>query len=433
MTLLTNARILTVDALDREIARGWLRIEHGRIAALGDGDAPGPGEDMEGDLVMPGMVNAHTHLAMTLLRGLAEDVDDRLRRYILPLERAAVDRRFVEVGTRLAALEAIRGGVTCLADMYYHETAAARVLDEAGLRGIVGQTLMARGAPDHRDWAEGADRLAALVDGWGGHDRIRPSAAPHAPYSTGMAGMEWCADWAASHPGLAVQMHLAETEAEDGWAAEAGHASPVAAADAAGLLGPSLLAAHLARAGEGDVALLAERGVRAAHCPRANAKAGRPAAPVAALRRAGVAVGLGTDGPMSSNTLDLFSQMAPAAMTARVRAGTRAALSARAVVRMATVDGARALGMAAEVGSLEPGKRADLVRVSLAAARVQPVHDVHAALAFAALPSDVVGTMVAGRWLMRDGVVESVEAARALADARQLAAALGARGEAVGP
>ena len=179
-------------------------------------------------------------------------------------------------------------------------------------------------------------------------------------------------------------MHLAETEAEDGWAARAGHASPVAAAEAAGLLSSALLAAHLVRAGEGDVALLAARGVRAAHCPRANAKAGRPAAPVAALRRAGVAVGLATDGPMSSNTLDLFGQMAPAAMLARMRDGTRGALSARDVVAMATIDGARALGLDREVGSLEVGKRADLIRVSLEEPRVQPVHDLHAALAFAA-------------------------------------------------
>ena len=191
--VLTGARVLTMDPAGRCLDDGWVAVEGGRVAGLGAGAPPaglgGERLDMGGDLVMPGMVNAHTHLAMTLLRGLAEDVDDRLRRVILPLEREAVDARFVEVGTRLAALEAIRGGVTCVADLYYHETVVARVLDEAGLRGLVGQTLMASGAPDHRDWAEGADRLAALVEGWAGHPRIRPSAAPHAPYSAGMDGM----------------------------------------------------------------------------------------------------------------------------------------------------------------------------------------------------------------------------------------------------
>jgi cytosine/adenosine deaminase-related metal-dependent hydrolase len=422
VTILRNARLLPVDG--EEIARGWLRLDGARIAGIGAGDPPGPGEDMGGDLLMPGMVNTHAHLPMTLLRGLAEDVDDRLHRYILPLERVAVDSRFVEVGTRLAALESIRGGVTSVADMYYHEEVVARVLDEAGLRGIVGQTLMTFGAPDHATWDEGAGRLAALVDAWADHPRIQPSAAPHAPYSVGMAGMEWAAAWAADHPGLTVQMHLAESEAEDAWAAREVGTTPIRAADRAGLLSPSLLAAHLVRA-EADIDLLAARGVRVAHNPRSNAKAGRPVAPVEAMRAAAIPVGLATDGPMSGNTLDLFSQLAPATMMARLRAGTRGALPARDIVRIATVEGARAMGLT-DVGTLAPGQRADLIRVSLADPRLHPIHDIHAMLVFAALSSDVVGTMVDGRWLMRDRRVLTVEAEKALADARQLAQELGA-------
>lgn len=426
--ILSNARILTMDAGNPEIPRGWIEIRGASIVALGMGGAPpGPARDMGGDLLMPGMVNAHAHLAMTLFRGLAEEVDDRLIRYILPLERAAVDAGFVEAGTRLAALEMIRGGVTCVADMYYFEDRVAAVLGEAGLRGLVGQTLMAGGAADHATLDEGFGRLDALAEHCAGNPRIHPSAAPHAPYTVGMDGMARVARWAEAHPGFIVQMHLAETEGEDAWArAEAG-GSPVEAADRAGLLTPSLLAAHLVRAGEADLDLVAARGVRVAHNPRSNAKAGRPVAPVEALRARKVPVGLATDGPMSGNTLDVFAQLAPAVMLARIRAGTRGALPPRAALRMATIEGAAALGLADRIGSLEPGKEADLIRVSLADPRLHPIHDLPSALVFAALPSDVVGTMVAGHWLMEDRAVLSVDPARALADALQLARRLDAR------
>jgi cytosine/adenosine deaminase-related metal-dependent hydrolase len=424
-TILTGATLLPCTAGMPVIAGGFVAVAGGTILAVGAGPPPAIAAaeviDTGGDIVMPGMVNPHSHLAMSLFRGLGEDVDDRLFRYILPLERALVSPAMVAAGTALSALELIEGGVTCVADMYYFETEVARVLDAAGLRAVVGQTLADFDPPDHRDLDAGFARLDELVDGWAGHPRITPGAAPHAPYSTGMAGMERVARWAADHPGLPVQMHLAETDDETAWAARLHGLSPVAAADAAGLLRPGLVAAHALHLAPDDIARIAASGAGVAHCARANAKGGRGIAPVTALRAAGVPVGIATDGPMSGNTLDLFAQFAPVAMLQKLAGRSRKPMPAVEVIRMATIEGARVLGLAARIGSLEPGKQADLIRVSLAAPRMQPVYDPYAALVFSAMAPDVRDTMVAGRWLMRDRTVLSVERARVLADAAQFA------------
>jgi len=429
--ILTGARILTMDAGLTEFERGWIALEGDRIAALGTGTPPeGRQEDMGGDLVMPGMVNPHCHMPMTLFRGLGEDVDDRLFRYILPLERALVTAEVVEAGAALAAMEMIRGGVTTVADMYYFEDRIGVVIDRAGMRGVVGQTLADFAAPDHATMDEGFARLDALADLYRDHPRITASAAPHAPYSTGVEVMARVAEWSAAHPGLPVQMHLAETQAELDWAAQQG-ATTVELTDRAGLLNHRLVAAHVMYPTEGDMDLIAQRGARVAHNPRSNGKAGRGIAPVTELRARGVKVGIATDGPMSGNTLDLFSQLAPATMFQKIAQGTRGALPCTDVIRMATIEGAATLGMADRIGSLEPGKQADLIRVSLADPRLHPIYDIYSMLTYAALPSDVTATMVAGHWLMRDRAVTTLDADKTLADALQIARHFRARMHAI--
>jgi len=428
MTILANARILTMDAAMTEIPRGWIALDGARIAAIGAGDPPeaaGGVEDMGGDLVMPGFVNPHAHLAMTLFRGLGEDVDDRLFRYILPLERALIDAGAVEAGTALAALELIRGGVTTVADMYYFEDRVGRVLDRAGLRGVIGQTVALFDAPDHDGLEDGLARLDDLAAEFAGHPRITASAAPHAPYSVGRAGLERIARWSADHPDLPVQMHLAETRAELDWAGREHGMSTVEVTDRAGLLTPRLVAAHVMYPTEADMDLIAARGAHVAHNPRSNGKAGRGIAPVLALRARGVKVGVATDGPMSGNTLDLFSQLAPAAMFHKIAAGSRGAIDCADILRMATIEAAATLGLDHRTGSLEPGKEADLIRVSLADPRLHPIHDILSMLVYAALPSDVTATMVAGRWLMRGREVLSLDPAATLADALQVAGRFG--------
>ena len=424
-TLLTNAWLLTLDDAMTQHETGWMHIEDDVIMALGSGTPPVlPGAeimDCTGDIVMPGMVNTHCHMGMSVFRGLGEDVDDRLYRYILPLERKFVTADMVRAGSALSAIEMIQGGVTTVADMYYFETEVGRVVAQAGLRGIVGQTLADFDPPDHKDFDEGFARVDELVAECAGHRLVTASIAPHAPYSTGLKVMERVADWSQAHPDIPVQMHLAESTLEVQWAMDKHGKSTVAVTRDAGLLKPNLICAHCLQLDDADFAMMSEHQVCVATNPRSNGKAGRGIAPVEKMRNAGLPVGIGSDGAMSGNSLDLFSQLAPVSMFAKLLGGSRKPLPASDVIRMATIEGARALNLNLTTGSLEAGKQADLIRISLDAARLHPIYDPYSMLVFATMPTDVTHTMVAGRWLMKDRVVQTLEPKKVLRDALQIA------------
>lgn len=423
--LITNATVLPCTEDMPVIGRGWVHVEGDIIKAVGGGDAHEIAGaeivDAGGDLVMPGMVNPHCHMAMTLFRGLGEDVDDRLYRYILPLERKFVRPEAVRAGTALAALELIEGGVTSVADMYYFEAEVARIVDQSGIRGVLGQTIADFDPPDHKSVDEGFALTEALVSEFSGHGRVIPSIAPHAPYSTGMATMERIARWADDHPDVPVQMHLAESDQEMEWAEKTHGMRPVEVVEKAGLLRKGLICAHCLHVNASDIERMAHAQVCVAHNARSNGKAGRGIAPVEAMRKAGIPVGISTDGAMSGNTLDLFSQFAPVSMFAKLLGHSRKPMASVDVVRMATRDGARVLGLDAKVGSLEPGKQADLIRVSLASPRQQPIYDIYSTLVFATMPTDVRDVMVGGDWLMRGREVLSLERKKVLRDALQVA------------
>lgn len=425
--LLTNATLLPCTPAMPVIERGWVRIDGETIAAIGSGTPPAvPGAetvDVGGDVIIPGMVNPHCHMAMTLFRGLGEDVDDRLYRYVLPMERKFVTPDMVRAGTALAALELIRGGVTTVADMYYFEAEVGRVVDRAGLRGVVGQTIADFDPPDHATIDAGFALTEALVDEFAGHPRVTPSIAPHAPYSTDIAVMNRVSRWADSHPDVPVQIHLAEMDSEMEWCAKHHGLRPVGVVAKAGLLRRGLICAHCLHVDDADIAAMAAAGVTVAHNARSNAKAGRGIAPVEAMRRAGLPVGIATDGPMSGNTLDLFSQFGPVTMFQKLLGHSRKPMPVVEVVRMATIEGARVLGMGSRIGSLEPGKQADLVRVDLSGPHLQPVYDVYATLVYCGMPQDVSDVMVAGRWLMRDRRVSTLEPRKVMRDALQVASA----------
>jgi 5-methylthioadenosine/S-adenosylhomocysteine deaminase len=407
--------------------KGYVVVDGQKIVAAGLGVAPAyPGAeiiDAGGDVIMPGMVNPHCHMAMSLFRGLGEDVDDRLYRYVLPMERKFVSREMVRVGTRLAALELIEAGVTTVADMYYFETEVGRVVDQAGLRGVVGQTIADFNPPDHKNIDEGFALTEELVAEFAGHERVIPSIAPHAPYSTDIAVMNRVARWADDHPDVPVQIHLAEMGSEMEWCEKNHSIRPVEVVEKAGLLRKGLICAHCLYVSDSDIAKMAHAQVCVAHNARSNAKAGRGIAPVQAMRKAGIPVGIATDGPMSGNTLDLFSQFGPVSMFQKLLGHSRKPMPAAEVIRMATSEGARVLGLDAKIGSLEPGKQADLVRIRLDAIRLQPVYDIYATLVFSAMPADVSDVMVAGRWLMRDRTVQTLERKGVLREALQIAGA----------
>ena len=360
---------------------GWVVVEDQIISAMGDGVAPDKYHtaeeviDVNGDLIMPGMINTHCHMPMTLFRGLGEDVDDRLFRYILPLEREAITPDVVRVGSNLAALEMMLGGVTTVADMYWFEQEVGRALDKAGMRGVVGQSLANFNPPDQKSFDEGFGLVDDLREEFKDNDRITASIAPHAPYSTGPKMMERVAQYAAEHPDVKIQMHLAEMKSEMEWC-EANHKMrPVELADKSGILRTGAIMAHCLELNSAEIEVLAERDIGVAHNARSNAKAGRGIAPVEVMRNSGIPVGLASDGPMSGNTLDIFAQLSPASMFAKLLGQSRACLPARDVVQMATIEGAKVLGLDDEIGSIEEGKNADLIRVSLDAPRLNPIYD----------------------------------------------------------
>ena len=329
----------------------------------------------------------------------------------------------VRVGTLLGALESIEAGVTTVADMYYYETEVGRALDQAGLRGVVGQTLATFDPPDHKNIDEGFALVEDLVSEFSGHERIVPSVAPHAPYSTDVDVMARVARWAEAHPGVPVQLHLAEMDSEMEWCRKNHGLRPVGVVEKAGLLIPGLIAAHCLHIDPFEIERMAKADVRVAHNARSNAKAGRGIAPVEAMRAAGIKVGIATDGPMSGNTLDLFSQFGPVSMFQKLLGHSRKPMPAAQVIRMATLEGAQVLGLDSRIGSLEPGKQADLIRIDVSAPRMQPVYDIYATLVFSAMPVDVQDVMVGGRWIMRGRNVESLERKQILRDAGQIATA----------
>ncbi|MEP4755467.1 MAG: amidohydrolase family protein, partial [Nitratireductor sp.] len=286
----------------------------------------------------------------------------------------------------------------------------------------VGQTIADFDPPDHATIDAGFALTEELVAEFAGHARVIASIAPHAPYSTDIAVMNRVARWADDHPDVPVQIHLAEMDSEMDWCAKNHGLRPVEVVEKAGLLRKGLICAHCLHVSQSDIEKMARAEVRVAHNARSNAKAGRGIAPVEAMRAAGLPVGIATDGPMSGNTLDLFSQFAPVTMFQKLLGHSRKPMPGVEVIRMATVEGARVLGLDKRIGTLEPGKQADLIRIDMTAPRLQPVYDPYATLVFSAMPDDVRDVMVAGSWLMRDRTVLTLERKQVLRDALQVAA-----------
>jgi len=378
--------------------------------------------DAAGQVVMPGLVNTHTHAPMVLYRGLADDLplDTWLNKYIFPAEAGTVSPEFVRAGTRLAALEMIQSGTTTFADMYYFEDDIAREVKAAGLRGVLGQTVIRFPVPDARTPADGLARAEAFITAYRGDPLITPAVAPHAIYTLDSASLTAARDLSRRF-NVPTIIHLAETGQEGRDAQQAFKASPVAYLDRLGFLGPGVLAAHGVWVSEPDIALLKARGVGVAHNPESNMKLASGVAPLVSYLRAGVPVGLGTDGAASNNDLDMFEAMRMASFLQKVHTLDPKVASAREMLEMATIGGARALGMADRIGSLAPGKRADLIVVRMTTARQTPMYDPVSQLVYTTRGDDVTATVVQGRVLMRNRMVLSLDEAAVLKEARSWA------------
>lgn len=377
--------------------------------------------DARGHLVLPGFINGHTHVPMTLFRGLHDDVtlNDWLYKYIFPAEAKNVNEQFVRWGTRLAAAEQIRAGVTTFADMYYFEDAIAEETKAAGMRGVLGETFIDFPAPDNKSEAEMLAYTEKFLKRWQGDPLIHAAPAPHSIYTCSKKTLQDAAALARKYH-APILIHMAEMKKEWDDSKKVNGTSPTQYLEKIGVLGPDVVAAHCIFVDEADRKLLAERGTGCVHNPSSNMMIASGVSPVPEMRAAGVAVGLGTDGPAGSNNdLDLMEEIDLAAKLAKVSKMDPLALNAKAVVEMATIDGARALHMDKEIGSLEVGKKADLVLISLNEPHAQPMYDMYAQVAYSLKGSDVDTVVIGGRVVMRNRELLTVDQPAVLQKARE--------------
>lgn len=408
--LITGGTIVTMAG--ENIENGSVAIDNGVIVAVGkaaDIDKQYTAKTViraGGHAVVPGFVNAHTHVPMTLFRGIADDRDlmDWLTNFIFPAEAKNVDREFVKWGTRLAAAEMIRSGTTTFADMYYYESDIARETKAAGLRGVLGETLIDFPAPDNKTWDAAIAYMRQYAKDWKGDRLITPALAPHAPYTVSADHLKQVRA-IATELGLPILIHVSETKDELRQVAErANGMTPGAYLDSLNFLGDDVVAAHGVHLTADELKTFAARKTGVVHCPESNQMLASGVAPVVDMIKAGMEVGLGTDGPAgSNNNLDMVEEMASAARLQKVMRNDPKAISAREVLRLATIGSAQVLGLADKIGTIERGKRADIVLIDLQQPKVQPVYSVESAIVYAASGSSVVTTIVDGKILMRRG------------------------------
>jgi 5-methylthioadenosine/S-adenosylhomocysteine deaminase len=427
--IVVGGTVLTQNAAHTILSPGAVVIDGTDIVDLGTPEAMAARYraaqtiEVRDQVVLPGLINTHTHAPMVMYRGLADDLAlmDWLQKYIFPAEAKTVSPDLVRVGTRLAALEMIESGTTTFADMYYFEEEIARVAFEAGLRGVLGETIIQFPVADAKTPAEGLARAERFIQEFKDNGLVTPAVAPHALYTNDKTTLVASAELGRKY-GVPVIIHFAETEDEVRMAREKYNATPAAYLESIGFWGPKTLAAHAIWVTDDDLAILKRRNIGLSHNPESNMKLASGVAPVVKYIAAGMALGLGTDGAASNNDLDMFEAMRQASFLAKHATKDPTAVPAPTALDLATIGGARALGMERLVGSLEAGKRADLITVSMSAARQTPLYNAVSHLVYTTRGDDVRTTIVNGKVLMRDRLVKTLDRAAVIGDANRLAA-----------
>ena len=424
--MITNGTVLTMNPGNTVFEHGTVVVSDGKIVAVGGPDLTAKYQakkvlDVNGDIVMPGLINTHTHGSMTVFRSLGDDVPDRLHRYIFPLENKLVSRDMVRTGANLANIEMIKGGVTTYADMYYFEDEVAKTVDKAGLRAVLGETIINFPVADAQTPEEGIAYAVRFINEYKDHPRITPAFAPHGPYTNTTENLQKIAALS-EELNVPVMIHLAETDREkDEIAKRTGGKSPVQYMADIGVLNNRLLAAHVIMADDNDLNLLKKYDVGVAHNISANTKSAKGVAPVTQMLEKGIRTGLGTDGPMSSNTLTTMNELNLVGKIHKLETKNRAAMPPLTVVEMATIGSARALHMEDKIGSLETGKRADIIVVDTKAPNMVPVYNPYAALVYGANGANVRHTIVDGVILMEDRQLLTVNENEIIQDAQRFA------------
>lgn len=413
--LLHGRWVIPVEPDEQVLEHHCIAVNDGRILALlPSGEAAGRYRaetvlDLDRHALIPGLINAHTHTPMNLLRGLADDLPmmEWLHQHIWPAEQRWVNEEFVHDGGLLAMAEMLRGGITCFNDMYFFPEVTARAAAHLGMRACVGLIVIDFPTVYANDADEYLARGLALHDSYRNDPLIRTAFAPHAPYSVSDAPLTRI-QTLADELDIPVHMHVHESADEVEQAQQQGE-RPLARLDRLGLLSPALVAVHMTQLTDEEIARLAETGSHVVHCPESNLKLASGFCPTARLEAAGVNLALGTDGAASNNDLDLFSEMRTAALLGKAVSNDATALPAHSVLRMATLNGARALGLGMETGSLEPGKWADITAVDLATLESQPVYHPVSQLVYAAGRHQVTDVWVAGRHLLKERVLTGLD------------------------
>jgi 5-methylthioadenosine/S-adenosylhomocysteine deaminase len=424
--LIFNGTVLTLDGRDQI-------IENGAVAVTGDAIADiGPAEkfsdcravkrmDARGGIIMPGLINTHTHAPMTCFRGLADDLDlmTWLNEYIFPAEaRLTYDK--VYAGALLACAEMILSGTTCFSDMYLFEDAVAQAASLAGVRAVVGEVLYDFPSPNYGPIEQGFEYTLQLINKWKGHPIVRVAVEPHSPYLCSPKLLEKSAEISYSY-NIPLIIHLAETESEVAQVQNRYGKTPVAHLSRIGALSPRMVACHCVALNDQDIGMLKDHDVKVSHNPESNMKLASGIAPVPKLLDAGNRVGLGTDGPTSNNNLDMFLEMDIAAKIHKVNGLDPTVMNARTVLRMATIDAAGVLGLEKITGSLEPGKKADVIIIDTHKPHLTPMYNIYSHLVYSACGNDVAASIINGRVVMEDRKLRTMDVEKIMADVNQIA------------
>jgi len=418
--ILHNAVILTMNNDYQIIPLGAVAINEDKIIAVGpeleilSTYSSSKKHDCQGKTLIPGLINAHTHAPMTLLRGLTDDqrLDVWLLGYMMPVEREFVSPEFCDLGTKIACAEMIRGGVTTFVDMYYFEDAVANAAAEIGMRAICGQTVLKFPSPDAESYEDALSAAKQFIEDWKDHPLIIPAIAPHSAYTCTEDILLACRDLAVEYD-IPIIIHIAETrQEEDQWREE--YDMPVVPwLKKLGLFDAKVIAAHCVHVDSGEIHTLEHYSVGVIHNPSSNLKLASGFAPISEMLSAGMSVGVGTDGPASNNDLDMFEEIRLASFIAKAVTGDPTTLPARTTFALATIQGAKALNIDHIIGSIEPGKKADLVLIDMSTLHTQPAfardpEAIYSRIIYASKASDVTDVMVNGRWLMKDRKFETL-------------------------
>jgi 5-methylthioadenosine/S-adenosylhomocysteine deaminase len=407
--LVLNGTLVTMDKDHRVIPAAGIAVAGGRIVAVGSSrdiirvyTAP-ERVDAGGKIIIPGLINGHTHIPMTLFRGLADDLDlqDWLTKYIFPAEAKNVSEEFVRGGTRLGFAEMIRGGTTTYCDMYYFEDAVADETAKAGVRGVLGETIIDFPVADNKTNGEAMAYTEKFVKKWQGHQLITPAIAPHAPYTVSEEHLKAIRAFS-DRTGAPIVTHISETKREVDDSIKAKGASPIDYLERIGFLNEKVIAAHVIWPTASEIGVLKRLGVGVVHNPQSNMKLAAGVAPVPKMLAEGLLVGLGTDGAASNNDLSMWEEMDTAAKLHKVVSGDPKVMSAQQAFELATIRGAQALHMEKEIGSIEKGKRADLVLVKRDSLNQIPLYNIYSDLVYATKASDVETVIINGKVVMRD-------------------------------